>query len=391
MARTIERIPWYTSADCRLEDLIALASEPISAADVPHAESVAKGIPVYRAASLLEATSTERGRRGVLAELAWVFLDGPGVAAFKDAVPVEVVDRVSKVFFAMIAEQNAKGEAPIDHYAKPGANDRVWNVIEKLAVIDPEDFVDYYASDMLALACEAWLGPWYQVTSQINCVNPGGQAQSPHRDYHVGFLSDAQAEQFPPHAHRMSGLLTLQGAISHCHMALETGPTKLLPHSQTYDQGFVAWRRPEFIEYFEQHFVQLELESGDAMFFNPAVFHAAGTNSTTDVRRLGNLLQISSPFGRAMESEDRYRMSQAIYPALLDRQEWGWSGRSLSNVLTTASEGYAFPTSLDYDPPKGGLAPPSHTDVMRRALAERWGVDRLASELESHRAKRRTH
>jgi len=391
MARTLDRTPWYTSADCRLEDLVTVVSDEITAADVPHAEAVAKGIPVYRHATLVEASANEQGRREVLAELAWVFHDGPGVAAFKDAVPVDVVDAVSAVFMDMICEEKERGEAPIDHYAKPGANDRVWNVLEKLAVREPGLFVDYYASGMIALACEAWLGPWYQITSQINCVNPGGQAQSPHRDYHVGFLSDAQAEQFPPHAHHMSGLLTLQGAVSHCEMTIDSGPTQLLPHSQKYGAGFMAWRRPEFKAYFEQHYVQLELAKGDAVFFNPAVYHAAGTNSTADVRRLGNLLQISSPFGRSMELEDRYRIGEAIYLSLLERQRSGMEPRPIANALAAAAEGYAFPTSLDYDPPKGGLAPPSQADVMRQALAERWTLEQLAAAHDAHRHKRRTH
>ena len=33
----------------------------------------------------------------------------------------------------------------LDHFAKAGANDRVWNALEKLAVRDSEAFVDYYA------------------------------------------------------------------------------------------------------------------------------------------------------------------------------------------------------------------------------------------------------
>lgn len=34
-----------------------------------------------------------------------------------------------------------------------------------------------------ALACEAWLGPGYQITAQTNIVKPGGKAQQPHRDF----------------------------------------------------------------------------------------------------------------------------------------------------------------------------------------------------------------
>ena len=93
------------------------------------------------------------------------------------------------------------------------------------ALDDPDGFVDYYASDIVALASEAWLGPAYQVTSQVNVVNPGGQAQSPHRDYHLGFLSDEAASRYPQHVHRLSPVLTLQGAIAHTDMPVASGPT----------------------------------------------------------------------------------------------------------------------------------------------------------------------
>ena len=62
--------------------------------------------------------------------------------------------------------------------------------------------------------------------------------------------------------------------------------------------------------------MQLPLEKGDAAFFNPALFHGAGTNRSTDVRRMANLLEISLPFGRAMETVDRTAVSRALFPVL---------------------------------------------------------------------------
>jgi ectoine hydroxylase-related dioxygenase (phytanoyl-CoA dioxygenase family) len=62
--------------------------------------------------------------------------------------------------------------------------------------------------------------------------------------------------------------------------------------------------------------VQLPLRKGDLVFFNPAVMHGAGTNHTADRFRMVNLLQVSSAFGRAMETVNRTRMLRALYPAL---------------------------------------------------------------------------
>ncbi|MGO7961730.1 phytanoyl-CoA dioxygenase family protein, partial [Rhizobium leguminosarum] len=90
-----------------------------------------------------------------------------------------------------------------------------------------------------------------QMTAQVNRVNPGGSAQSAHRDYHLGFQSSKLIEQFPAHVHRLSPVLTLQGAVAHCYMPLESGPTLFLPHSQTYLPGYLALKLQEFRDYFE--------------------------------------------------------------------------------------------------------------------------------------------
>jgi ectoine hydroxylase-related dioxygenase (phytanoyl-CoA dioxygenase family) len=223
------------------------------------------------------------------------------------------------------------------------------------------------------------------VTSQVNVVNPGGAAQSGHRDYHLGFTSGEQAAQYPAAVHRLSPALTLQGAVAHCDMPVESGPTMYLPHSHKYEPGYVAAALPEFQDYFASHYVQLPLRKGDAVFFNPALLHAAGTNRSADVRRMANLLQISSAFGRAMESVDRERMCNAVFPALLGLT----SARDVRNVVAATAEGYAFPTNLDRDQPVDGLAPPSQADVLRQAVAERREPAALRHELAAHAERRR--
>nr|WP_205752316.1 phytanoyl-CoA dioxygenase family protein [Cryptosporangium phraense] len=340
--------------------------------DYPLADSVLDDVLVYSGEKLAD------DRRELMAEWARAFLDGPGIVVIRRAFPeAAVVDRVSAAFDAMIAEQPAGG----DHFARPGANDRVWNALEKLALRDPEAFAAYYANDVIALAATAWLGPAYQVTSQVNVVNPGGAAQTGHRDYHLGFMSAEQAERYPALVHRLSPALTLQGAVAHCDMPVESGPTMYLPHSQKYPLGYLATSRPEFQEHFAAHHVQLPLEKGDAVFFNPALIHAAGHNRSADIRRMANLLQISSAFGRAMESVDRERMCLALYPVLRELAD-------PENVIAASAEGYAFPTDLDVDQPVDGLAPPSQADVVRRALAEGWDLDTVRGALAAHSSRR---
>ncbi len=373
---------WVDPDDCRLDDFRALVEQATDLADYPLADAVEQNVLVY-GDRLRAASRAPDARLAVQAELARALLDGPGVLMFKQAFETSVVDRATEQFEAMIAEQKQAGVTAGDHFAKPGANDRVWGALDKLALQAPEVFVDYYANDTLALICEAWLGPGYQITSQVNVVNPGGQAQVAHADYHLGFMSVDQARAYPAHVHRLSPALTLQGAVAHCDMPVETGPTMYLPCSQRYAGGYVACHLPEFIEYFDGHYVQLPLEKGDAVFFSPALFHGAGTNRSSDVRRMANLLQISSAFGRAMESVDRVAMSKALFPVLAERMASGVNERSLRNAVAASAEGYAFPTDLDRDQPVGGLAPESQAALVWRGLREGWEVETLGKELDA--------
>ncbi|MDT0465698.1 phytanoyl-CoA dioxygenase family protein [Streptomyces gibsoniae] len=380
---------WLTEADCDLDAFRSLVEEQTHVGDYPSAQQVQQNVLLYDSNRLRHLTATAEGRREVQSELVRALLEGPGIVVLKGAFADEgVVDRASEAYDALIEEERAGGAGRGDHFAAPGANDRVWNALDKLALRAPEVFADYYANDILALIAEAWLGPAYQVTSQVNVVNPGGAAQSVHRDYHLGFLSQDRASAYPAHVHRLSPVLTLQGAVAHCDMPVESGPTLYLPHSQKYEPGYLAWRLPRFVAYFGAHHVQLPLDKGNAAFFNPALFHAAGHNRSAGIRRMANLLQISSAFGRAMETVDREAMANALFPVLLRRKADGASEDWLRRVVAATAEGYPFPTNLDLDPPVDGLAPASQADTVWQAVAEGWEPERLRQELRAGAARR---
>jgi ectoine hydroxylase-related dioxygenase (phytanoyl-CoA dioxygenase family) len=380
---------WYSAGSCSIDDFRTIVEVSSDADDYPWSDAVVEGVLVY--GSRITSGLTDPGTRlDIQAELARALLDGPGIVVFKGAFDASVVDPATAAFNALIDAQRATGIQSGDHFAKPGTNDRVWGALDKLAVHDAEVFVDYYANDVLNLISTAWLGPQYQVTSQINVVNPGGQAQVAHRDYHLGFMSAEQSSRFPTHTHLLTAALTLQGAVAHCDMPVETGPTLYLPHSQKYGPGYLAFHDREFTAYFESHYVQLPLEKGDAAFFNPALFHGAGTNRSADVRRMANLLQVSSAFGRAMETVDRTAMVRVLYPVLTARKGSGADERYLRNVIAAAAEGYAFPTNLDLDQPVDGLAPQTQAELIWQALDEGWPTDRFDQSLVSQAARRRS-
>ena len=379
---------WLTPESCNLEDFKKLIARSSDLQDYPFAAAIEKNVPVYDSAEIIRISSTPEGRNAIMAEWAEVFLSGPGIVVFKNALTdVAALDKMSENFTAIIAEQHANNTGAGDHFAKAGANDRIWNALEKIALRDPDCFARYYCNDMIAMVSQAWLGTSYQITAQVNVVNPGGEAQSVHRDYHMGFQSAAEISTFPAHAHLLSPALTLQGAVAHVDMPIETGPTLYMPFSQTFAPGYFAWRKPEFKEFFNANYTQLPLSKGDMAFFNPALFHAAGHNKTTDRKRMGNLLQISSAYGRAMESMDRAKMSAALYPVLVSLK---LDERSAHNAIAACAEGYAFPTNLDRDPPIGGLAPETQAALMRRALKEKWPADKFKAALAAQNQRRLT-
>ena len=117
--------------------------------------------------------------------------------------------------------------------------------------------------------------------------------------------------------------------------------------------------------------MQLPLQKGDAVFFNPAVMHGAGTNRTADIHRMANLLQVSSAFGRPIEAVNRASMARALFaPLRACRADGRLSEAETAAAIAACAEGYAYPTNLDADPPVGGLAPRSQAEIMADALAD---------------------
>ena len=378
--------------DCDPADLVALLNRDTVPDDAPGATTIESGVPIYDGARLRPWLDDPAGRRALLSEWAHVLGEGAGVlvlrGAYGDTAPV---DRATAAFEAIIAEES-EGGGGSDHFAAAGSNARVWCSAGKLCERDPEGFARYHGNPLIAAACEAWLGPAYQVTAQVNLVRPGGAGQTAHRDYHLGFQGAEAAARWPRHAHALSAALTLQGAIAHCDMPVESGPTRLLPRSQLYGPGYLAQHDERFGALFEERAVQVPLGKGDALFFNPALLHAAGANRSADVQRMANLLQVSSAFGRAMEAMDRRGMAMRLYPALLSLTAEGAEGRlgaaEAEAAIAACAESYPFPTNLDTDPPVGGNAPGSEADLMRRALAERWEPDEFEAALIERAAAR---
>ena len=317
-------------------------------------------IPIYDIEELKEVFFKVKFLKNeLMAEWAWVLRESSGVIVLHNAYrDTSAIDEATQLYQGIIADEKMKNGGGADHFAAAGANDRIWNSLQKCVNARRMFFCDILQMSLFEAACEAWLGPNYQMTAQVNLVHPGGDAQQAHRDYHLGFQTAEVSTLYPSLVHKLSPALTLQGAIAHCDMPIESGPTKLLPFSQTYLQGTLLGVGEDFRQVFEARYVQLPLSKGDAVFFTPALFHGAGSNVSSNIHRMANLLQVSSAFGRAMETIDRAKMCVLTYP--IARKYFEDQTLSISEIkaaIAATAEGYSFPTNLDNDPPVGGLAP----------------------------------
>ena len=383
---------WLEEMDGDFGTFLTQVTTQTNPRSVPLASQIEKQIPIYSGKVVRAATDQPSHRKALLTEWTKVFLSGAGIIVIRNGIEnAAVVDRASEVFSQIIESEKTETLGGGDHFAQAGANDRIWNALEKHCLIDPHNFTEYYANDAIAMGAEAWLGRGYQVTAQVNCVKPSGKAQKPHRDYHLGFMSPTQTLDYPTHVHAMSPFLTLQGAVAHCDMPLESGPTKLLPFSQKFLEGYLVFEQEQYRDYFEENHIQLTLEKGDVLFFNPAVMHAAGDNVSADIYRMANLLQISSAFGRAMEAVNRSKMSKAIFPVLKDfSNRKTLTNRQLNNAIHACAEGYSFPTNLDLDPPIGGLAPKSQSQIMKEALEQNLSTAQFTEMLDQLHARQQS-
>ncbi|MDB4071912.1 phytanoyl-CoA dioxygenase family protein [Amylibacter sp.] len=371
--------------DCDLDEFSKSLDRELQQNEVPLSHDIQKNVPIYDVSKIDFLSDTKLLRT----EWANILHKTSGVLVLKNAYSdTSIIDTASAIYDKIIADEKAATGDKADHFAASGANDRIWNSAQKLCQYDPQTFSKYFSNLAVDTACKAWLGPNYQMTAQINLVRPSGAAQSPHRDYHLGFQTKEIAESYPAHVHDLSPALTLQGAIAHVDMPIESGPTKLLPFSQIYRHGYLAFSQHDFRDYFENNYIQIPLNKGDVLFFNPALYHAGGANISKNIHRMANLLQVSSAFGRAMESLNRSEMTRMLYPILAKNSD-KMNEAEINAAITSCSEGYSFPTNLDTAPPLDGLAPETQANLFRRALKEEMSFLDFEKELLLHDKNKR--
>ena len=161
---------------------------------------------------------------------------------------------------------------------------------------------------------------------------------------------------------------------------------QLLPFSQRFEEGYMAYRLEDFAVFFAQEYVSVPLELGDGLFFNPALFHAAGENRTASLERVANLIQASSAFGKPMETIQTLPLIVRSWPILQSKYDEEGFSDNVQAFISALAEGYPFPLNLDKRPPQpSGMAPESEQDVLRKALQQGWNADIVAERLQGIR------
>ena len=88
----------------------ALVQSTTNAEELPQAERIVSGIPLYRASHALDCLADPQRRRTLLDEWHHCLLDGPGVLAITEMMERTTVDRASESFLALIEAERGHGQ-----------------------------------------------------------------------------------------------------------------------------------------------------------------------------------------------------------------------------------------------------------------------------------------
>lgn len=206
-------------------------------------------------------------------------------------------------------------------------------------------------------------------------------------------------QRFPLITQVTNQLLTLQAAIAHTDMPYSTGPTCFMPYSHQYQKGYLAFKRPEYIDFVKPKLVQLELKRGDAVFFNPATFHQPGIN-VSEGERSANLFQVNSAFSRPMETLDRCLMAKAVWPVFKRWHKEVADGQrrelQFEALISATCDDYGYPrnntkykvSNADGTCPNADLIQGDFYDtqavLIKQALKEGWSDEKVTEALDDY-------
>ena len=124
---------YYHSKECNLEDFKKTVDQKLDIGFVPNAAEIQKNIPIYNIEDLQNALYNAELKFELMAEWAWVLRESSGAIVLRNAYKdTTVIDEATKLYEDIIADEKLKTGGGADHFAAAGANDRIWNSLQKL-------------------------------------------------------------------------------------------------------------------------------------------------------------------------------------------------------------------------------------------------------------------
>ncbi|MEK9880914.1 MAG: phytanoyl-CoA dioxygenase, partial [Paracoccaceae bacterium] len=130
----LERPPHYqgyfSQQDCSTEPFLSLISETLPLTDLNFASAIEKNIPIYDT-RIVDDILRSSSRQDLLAEWAYVIGERSGIVVLKQAIlDLDAVDEATEIFSDIIEEERQTSSGG-DHFGERGANDRIWNSLQK--------------------------------------------------------------------------------------------------------------------------------------------------------------------------------------------------------------------------------------------------------------------
>ena len=136
---------YYHSGECNLADFKKTVDQKLDIGSVPNAAEINKNIPIYNIEDLQNALQSDELKFELMAEWAWILRESSGAIVLRNAYKdTTVIDEATKLYEDIIADEKLKSGGGADHFAAAGANDRIWNSLQKLCESSPDVFLRYF-------------------------------------------------------------------------------------------------------------------------------------------------------------------------------------------------------------------------------------------------------
>ena len=133
---------YYNPEICNLVDFLEIINQKMVDASVPYASEVKKNIPIYDISALQNVIANDKLKRELMAEWAWVLRESAGAIVLRNAYQdTSPIDEATKLYEQIISNEKQKSGGGADHFAAAGANDRIWNSLQKLCESSPDVFL----------------------------------------------------------------------------------------------------------------------------------------------------------------------------------------------------------------------------------------------------------